>query len=159
MLRRSTPKNCGAASLFLSSGGKSFYFLCKRDKASRCCVCLPPKLRERECSSRMGGLRRSAQTALAWKRRWRKRGIKTPRRRPYVEVCVFSVVLGFSVALRVAAEAGVPGPTAGRAGLLAGQAQRDAAAVHCLQVARAGCWRLQGRLFVLAARGKDRRNT
>lgn len=41
----------------------------------------------------------------------------------------------WSVGLRVAAEASVPGPTAGRAGLLAGQTQRDATAADCLQVA------------------------
>lgn len=40
-----------------------------------------------------------------------------------------------SVSILVAAEASVPGPTAGRAGLLAGQTQRDATAVNCLQVA------------------------
>lgn len=44
----------------------------------------------------------------------------------------------FSVTILVAAEPGVPGPTGGRAGLLAGQTQRDTLTVHSLQVA--GLW-------------------
>lgn len=39
----------------------------------------------------------------------------------------------------MAAESSVPGPTGGWAGLMAGQTQRHAATVHCLQVA--GLWR------------------
>lgn len=42
----------------------------------------------------------------------------------------------FSVTIPVAAESSVPGPTGGRAGLLAGQTQRDAITVDCLQIAR-----------------------
>lgn len=58
----------------------------------------------------------------------------------------------------MAAEAGVPGPTGGRAGLLAGQTQRDATTVNCLQVAWTGRWRLQTGVFFQAAETKIEKN-
>lgn len=58
----------------------------------------------------------------------------------------------------MAAEAGVPGPAGGRAGLLARQTQRDATTVNCLQVAWTGWWRLQTGVFFQAAETKIEKN-
>lgn len=158
---RAAPQELGTAAYFCrqKKKKKSFYFLCKHDEAARCSVCFP-KLRktERGCHTD-GAHKRSLLRHFHFNSTW---VIPTA-----IELTLSwaSAVLmrlwfrvGASIIMRgsilVAAEASVPGPTAARAGLLAGQTQRDATAVDRLQVAWTGRGWLQAGVLLLAAETK-----